>query len=69
MKMDEQLTYEFEQRPTIKGFPDYVGPGNVLIAQLSITPAQLRESYGEEKNGWMNKIFWGDNLQITESSA
>ena len=27
-------------------------------------PAQLRETYGEDQNGWMNKIFWGDNLQV-----
>lgn len=27
-------------------------------------PAQLRERYGEEQNGWINKIFWGDNLQV-----
>lgn len=27
-------------------------------------PAQLRERYGEEKDGWINKIFWGDNLQV-----
>jgi site-specific DNA-methyltransferase (adenine-specific)/adenine-specific DNA-methyltransferase len=27
-------------------------------------PAQLKESFGEEVDGWMNKIFWGDNLQV-----
>lgn len=27
-------------------------------------PAQKKEVYGEEVNGWLNKIFWGDNLQI-----
>lgn len=27
-------------------------------------PAQLKETYGESKDGWMNKIFWGDNLQV-----
>ena len=25
---------------------------------------QQKENYGEEVNGWMNKIFWGDNLQV-----
>lgn len=24
----------------------------------------MRESYGEEQSGWINKIFWGDNLQV-----
>ena len=27
-------------------------------------PAQLRETYGSDNDGWMNKIFWGDNLQV-----
>ncbi len=62
--MDEQDTYEFEQRPTIKGFPELRWTGKRPYRSTQYYPAQLRESYGEEKNGWMNKIFWGDNLQI-----
>lgn len=62
--MDEQFTYEFEQRPTIKGFPELRWTGKRPYRSTQYYPAQLRESYGEEKNGWMNKIFWGDNLQI-----
>jgi DNA modification methylase len=27
-------------------------------------PAQLKEQYGEAKEGWLNKIFWGDNIQV-----
>ena len=27
-------------------------------------PAQLKEVHGEEVDGWRNKIFWGDNLQV-----
>ncbi|MYC77466.1 site-specific DNA-methyltransferase [Candidatus Poribacteria bacterium] len=27
-------------------------------------PAQLKETYGEEVEGWNNKIYWGDNLQV-----
>jgi len=27
-------------------------------------PAQLKETYGEATDGWLNKIFWGDNLQV-----
>ena len=62
--MGEQDTYEFEQRPTIKGFPELRWTGKRPYRSTQYYPAQLRESYGEEKNGWMNKIFWGDNLQI-----
>jgi len=62
--MDEQFTFEFKQRPTIKGFPELRWTGKRPYRSTQYYPAQLRESYGEEKNGWMNKIFWGDNLQI-----
>ena len=27
-------------------------------------PAQLKETYGEAVEGWRNKIYWGDNLQV-----
>ena len=62
--MDEQLTFEFEQRPTIKGFPELRWTGKRPYRSTQYYPAQLRESYGEELNGWINKIFWGDNLQV-----
>ncbi len=62
--MDEQLTFEFEQRPTIKGFPELRWTGKRPYRSTQYYPAQLRESYDEEQNGWINKIFWGDNLQV-----
>ena len=62
--MDEKLTFEFEQRPTIKGFPELRWTGKRPYRSTQYYPAQLRESYGEEQNGWINKIFWGDNLQV-----
>ena len=62
--MDEQLTFEFNQRPTIKGFPELRWTGKRPYRSTQYYPAQLRESYGEEQNGWINKIFWGDNLQV-----
>lgn len=62
--MDEQLTFEFEQRPTIKGFPELRWTGKRPYRSTQYYPAQLRETYGEEQNGWINKIFWGDNLQV-----
>ena len=27
-------------------------------------PAQLKEVHGDEVDGWRNKIYWGDNLQV-----
>lgn len=62
--MSDQLTFEFEQRPTIKGFPELRWTGKRPYRSTQYYPAQLRESYGEEKDGWINKIFWGDNLQV-----
>ena len=62
--MDEQLTFEFEQRPTIKGFPELRWTGKRPYRSTQYYPAQLRETYGAEQNGWINKIFWGDNLQV-----
>lgn len=62
--MDEQLTFEFAERPTIKGFPELRWTGKRPYRSTQYYPAQLRERYGEEMNGWINKIFWGDNLQV-----
>lgn len=62
--MAEQLTFEFEQRPPIKGFPELHWTGKRPYRSTQYYPAQLRESYGTEKSGWINKIFWGDNLQV-----
>ena len=62
--MDEQLTFDFIRRPTIKGFPELRWTGKRPYRSTQYYPAQLRESYGQEQNGWINKIFWGDNLQV-----
>ncbi len=62
--MEGQMTFEFEQRPTIKGFPELRWTGKRPYRFTQYFPAQLRERYGEEKDGWINKIFWGDNLQV-----
>lgn len=64
MANDEQCTFEFEQRPTIKGFPELRWTGKRPYKSTQYYPAQLRESYGKSTNGWINKIFWGDNLQV-----
>lgn len=64
MEMDGQLTFEFAKRPTIKGFPELRWTGKRPYDSTQYYPAQLRERYGEETNGWINKIFWGDNLQV-----
>lgn len=60
----EQLTFDFEPRKTIKGYPELHWTGKRPYKSTIYYPAQLKESYGTEHNGWFNKIFWGDNLQV-----
>lgn len=62
--MEGQMTFEFTQRTTIKGFPELRWTGKRPYRSTQYYPAQLRERYGEEKDNWINKIFWGDNLQV-----
>lgn len=62
--MEGQMTFEFAKRPTIKGYPELRWTGKRPYESTQYYPAQLRERYGEETNGWINKIFWGDNLQV-----
>lgn len=62
--MSEQVTFEFEKQKTIKGYPELHWTGKRPYTSTNFFPAQLKEKYGEEKNGWINKIFWGDNLQV-----
>lgn len=54
--------YEFEP---IKGYPMLNWKGKRPFRSTQFFPAQLKEVYGQEDdNGWINKIFWGDNLQV-----
>ena len=62
--MDEQITFDFMKRPTIKGYPELRWTGKRPYESTQYYPAQLRERYGDETNSWINKIFWGDNLQV-----
>ncbi|RBP01216.1 site-specific DNA-methyltransferase [Rossellomorea aquimaris] len=48
----------------IKGHPMLHWKGKRPFRTTNFYPAQLKETHGEEVNGWMNKIFWGDNLQV-----
>ena len=54
-------TYEFEP---IQGYPMLNWKGKRPFRSTQYYPAQLKETYGEEIDGWRNKIYWGDNLQV-----
>ena len=62
--MSEQLTFDFAERPPIKGFPELNWTGKRPYRSTQYYPAQLREQYGEEVDGWRNRLYWGDNLQV-----
>lgn len=63
---DEQLTlFDLDTKPVIKGFPELRWTGKRPYKQTQYYPAQLKERYGNpDANGRINKIFWGDNLQV-----
>ena len=62
--MEDQLVFDFTKQATIKGFPELRWTGKRPYRSTQYYPAQLREVYGNSVNGWINKIFWGDNLQV-----
>lgn len=62
--IQEQLSFMFEERKPIKGYPELHWTGKRPYKSTVYYPAQLKEVYGQEKDGWFNKIFWGDNLQV-----
>lgn len=53
--------YKFEP---ITGYPMLRWAGKRPFRSTQYFPAQLKENHGEPVNDWMNKIFWGDNLQV-----
>jgi len=59
--IDSVEKYKFEP---IKGYPMLNWHGKRPFESTQYYPAQKKEVYGEEVNGWINKIFWGDNLQV-----
>lgn len=57
--------YKFDALPPIKGFPELRWRGKMPYNHTRFFPAQKKESYGTaDQSGWLNKIFWGDNLQV-----
>lgn len=53
--------YKFEP---IRGRPMLQWAGKRPFTSTQFYPAQEKERHGDEVNGWMNRIYWGDNLQV-----
>lgn len=53
--------YEFEP---IRGQPMLRWAGKRPFTSTQYFPAQEKERHGDETDGWMNELYWGDNLQV-----
>jgi len=61
MHATDNEKYEFEP---LQGRPMLQWRGKRPFKSTHFYPAQLKESFGEPVNDWMNKLYWGDNLQV-----
>ena len=55
---------ESHELEPIQGYPRLNWKGKRPYQPDQFYPAQLKEAYGKEIDGWLNKIYWGDNLQV-----
>ena len=55
---------EYRFQEPIRGYPELRWAGKRPFRSTRYYPAQLKESYNEPVDGWMNRIYWGDNLQV-----
>ncbi len=62
-KKQEPIRFEWEMRNT-ESEPILSWSGKRALCSAAYCPAQKKELYGAEKNGWRNQLFWGDNLQV-----
>lgn len=62
--MADQELFEFEQREPIRGYPELRWEGKRPYTSTQYYPAQCKETHGEAAEGWMNRLYWGDNLQV-----
>jgi site-specific DNA-methyltransferase (adenine-specific)/adenine-specific DNA-methyltransferase len=59
--LDSVEAYKFEP---IQGYPMLHWKGKRPFQSTQYYPAQLKEVHGEHVDGWLNEIYWGDNLQV-----
>jgi adenine-specific DNA-methyltransferase len=59
--IDSVEQYKFEP---IKGYPMLHWKGKRPFRSTQYYPAQLKEKHGKEVDGWINELYWGDNLQV-----
>ena len=62
--MTDKSNNELLGRPPARGSLDLRWTGKRPYRNEQYYPSQRKERYGEEHKGWINRIFWGDNLQV-----
>jgi len=62
--MSSEKTIDLFEFEPIKGYPRLHWQGKRPFSSAQYFPAQKTESFGRPSDNWMNKIFWGDNLQV-----
>lgn len=55
---------KFQFDDPIRGNVEIRWTGKRPFTSTIFYPEELKESFGEDISGWMNKIYWGDNLQV-----
>lgn len=60
----EDIKFDLPKPDPIKGYPELRWQGKRPFTSTQYFPAQLKERYGDPVGGWMNRIYWGDNLQV-----
>ena len=60
-KVETVEGFKFEP---IRGQPMLRWAGKRPFTSTQYFPAQEKERHGDEVNGWMNELYWGDNLQV-----
>jgi len=66
MTSREATQPELFQVAELPGRPMLHWHGKRPLREIPYYPAQLRERYGEgdPPDGWVNRLYWGDNLQV-----
>lgn len=64
-RIESVQDFQFDKpKGLIKGIPELWWKGKRPFDSTHYFPAQEKEQHGDEVNGWLNKIFWGDNIQV-----
>ena len=53
---------KLEDLPSVAGCPELTWPGKHPLRCVTWCPSLLREAYGSAIDGWMSKLYYGDNL-------